>query len=72
MQDESSLNDEDLEAEIRLVGDLVLAASQSEGRLSESEIDAVLGLDPIGPDAPPHTAGSGGEPGGLPKASRAS
>ena len=45
MKDDASLNDEQLESEIRLVGDLVLAASQSEGRLSQDEIDALLGLD---------------------------
>jgi hypothetical protein len=39
-----SLNDEQLEAEIRLVGDLVLAASQSERPLSQAQIDAVLGV----------------------------
>ena len=46
MKDDPSLHDEQLENEIRLVGDLVLAASQSEGPLSEEAIDQVLGLDP--------------------------
>ena len=45
MQDDPSLNDEQLEHEIRLVGDLVLAASQSEGPLSDEALDAVLGLE---------------------------
>jgi hypothetical protein len=44
VKDDASLRDEQLEGEIRLVGDLVLAASQREGHLSEAEIDAVLGL----------------------------
>jgi hypothetical protein len=43
MQDDPSLNDEQLEHEIRLVGDLVLAASQSEGPLSDEALDAILG-----------------------------
>jgi len=46
MNDDPSLNDEQLESEIRLVGELVLAASQSEGRLSQEAIDEVLGLEP--------------------------
>jgi hypothetical protein len=39
------LHDDDLETEIKLVGDLVLAASQSEHHLSDQRIDEVLGLD---------------------------
>ncbi len=39
-----SLHDHQLETEIRLVGDLVLAASQSEQHLTEERIDEVLGL----------------------------
>ena len=46
MKDDPSLRDEQLETEIRLVGDLVLAASQSEGPLSQEAIDDILGLDP--------------------------
>lgn len=46
-----SLNDEQLEAEIKLVGELVLAASQSEAPLSDDEIDEILGL-PHESDAP--------------------
>ena len=57
MRQDPSLNDEQLEAEIRLVGDLVLAASQCDEHLSDEEIDAVLGLLPA-PGAP------AGEPGG--------
>ena len=43
MKDDPSLRDEQLEDEIRLVGELVLAASQSEGRLAQDAIDEVLG-----------------------------
>jgi hypothetical protein len=46
MRDDPSLHDEQLENEIRLVGDLVLAASQAEGPLSQEAIDLILGLDP--------------------------
>jgi hypothetical protein len=46
MKDDPSLNDEQLETEIRLVGDLVLAASQHEGHLPQRDIDDILGLDP--------------------------
>jgi len=45
MKDDPSLRDVQLEDEIHLVGDLVLAAAQSEGHLSEDAIDEVLGLD---------------------------
>ena len=48
VKDDPSLNDEQLETEIRLVGDLVLAASQSEGHLPQETIDQILGLDPSG------------------------
>ena len=48
MAGDPSLNDEQLEDEIRLVGDLVLAASQSDDRLTQEAIDAVLGLEPAG------------------------
>ncbi len=40
-----ALHDHQLETEIKLVGDLVLAASQSEQHLTEERIDEVLGLD---------------------------
>ena len=46
MKDDPSLRDEQLENEIRLVGDLVLAASQGEDRLTQEAIDEILGLDP--------------------------
>ncbi len=43
MQD-PSLHDEQLENEIKLVGELVLAASQSEDHLSQERIDEILGI----------------------------
>ena len=53
MQD-PSLHDEQLENEIRLVGDLVLAASQSPEHLSDEVIDEILGV----PGAEPTTEAS--------------
>jgi hypothetical protein len=47
-----ALHDDQLETEIKLVGDLVLAASQSEQHLTDERIDEVLGLveGPEGPE----------------------
>ncbi len=42
---ENSLRDAPLEDEITLVGELVVAATDHEGPLSQAEIDAALGLD---------------------------
>jgi hypothetical protein len=39
-----SLHDATLDAEIQLVGDLVVAATGSDGRLSQDQIDAALGV----------------------------
>ena len=46
MKDDPSLRDEQLEDEIRLVGELVLAASQCDGRMPDEAIDEALGLPP--------------------------
>ena len=61
MKDDPSLHDEQLEDEIRLVGELVLAASQSEGRMADDAIDEVLGLHrPTSPgEAVPTPGGAG-------------
>jgi hypothetical protein len=61
MKDDPSLRDEQLEDEIRLVGDLVLAASQSEGRMADEAIDEVLGVHRrVAPgEAPPASDGAG-------------
>ena len=59
MNHDPSLNDDELEDEIHLVGDLVLAAAQSEGRLSEDAIDEALGIDPQeGSPTPPSSSDS--------------
>lgn len=49
-----SLHDEQLEREIQLVGELVLAASQSDAHLTEERIDEILGVqaNPRGPGEP--------------------
>ena len=51
VRQDPSLNDEQLETEIKLVGDLVLAASQAEGPLSDDQIDELLGVAPDDADA---------------------
>ena len=48
-----ALHDDQLETEIKLVGELVLAASQSEQHLTDQRIDEVLGLDGAGGDGAP-------------------
>jgi len=47
-----NLTDNDLQSEIELVGDLVVAATSSDGPLPQDEIDRLLGVDPDeeGPD----------------------
>ena len=45
MTTDPALNDDQLETEIKLVGEFVLAASQSEQHLTDERIDEVLGLD---------------------------
>jgi hypothetical protein len=58
MQD-PSLHDAQLEAEIRLVGELVLAASQSETPMSQERIDEVLGIDEADSDSESRLSGAG-------------
>lgn len=41
-----SLTDGDLQSEIELVGELVVAATSSEGPLPQEEIDRLLGVKP--------------------------
>ncbi len=64
-----NLTDDDLQSEIELVGDLVVAATSSDGRLPQKEIDRLLGVNPeedgTGPDdnEPDHDEdGPGPEP----------
>ena len=42
-QDEN-LTDDDLQSEIELVGDLVVAASERDGPLPQDEVDLLLGV----------------------------
>jgi hypothetical protein len=44
MHDDRDLTDEDLRTEIELVSDLVVAARQFDGHLSEEAIDRALGV----------------------------
>ena len=57
--DEDNLTDNDLQSEIELVGDLVVAASASDGPLPQDEVDLLLGVCPgaAHPLAHPHEAG---------------
>ena len=41
-----NLTDDDLQSEIELVGDLVVAATSSDGPLPQDEIDRLLGVEP--------------------------
>jgi hypothetical protein len=41
-----NLTDDDLQSEIELVGDLVVAATSSTGPLTQEEIDRLLGVLP--------------------------
>jgi hypothetical protein len=53
------LTDGDLQFEIELVGELVVAATSSDGPLSQDEIDRLLGVVPSGAGAlPPATPAS--------------
>ncbi|HSO63877.1 MAG TPA: hypothetical protein VLQ78_02145 [Ornithinibacter sp.] len=49
MMQDPSLHDEQLENEIRLVGDLVLAATQSAEHLTQERIDEILGIPGLEP-----------------------
>ncbi len=41
-----NLTDDELQSEIELVGDLVVAATSSDGPLPQDEIDRLLGVPP--------------------------
>ena len=51
MTPDHELRDEDLEREIELVGALVLAAGDAEGRLPDEQIDELLGVHHDGDQA---------------------
>jgi hypothetical protein len=46
-----NLTDDDLQSEIELVGDLVVAATSSDGPMPQEEIDRLLGVRPDGDKA---------------------
>ena len=50
------LTDGDLQFEIELVGELVVAATSSDGPLPQEEIDRLLGVVPSGAGAAPAAA----------------
>ena len=62
--EDDNLTDNDLQSEIELVGDLVVAASASDGPLPQDEVDLLLGVrcGSAHPGAHPHEAGPGPEP----------
>jgi hypothetical protein len=57
-----NLTDNDLQSEIELVGDLVVAASACDGPLPQDELDLLLGVHPG--DVPPKKAGQSPGPEG--------
>ncbi len=50
---DSRVHDGDVIAEIQLTADLMIAASEHEGPLTEDELDALLGLRRLAADQPP-------------------
>ena len=46
-----NLTDDDLQSEIELVGDLVVAATSSDGPMPQDEIDRLLGVHPAADEA---------------------
>jgi hypothetical protein len=50
-----SLEDSDLLTEVELTTNLIIAASEADGRLSVAEIDKILGVSPA-PPQPRHGA----------------
>jgi hypothetical protein len=48
-----NLTDDDLESEIELVSELVVAATSSDGPLDQDQVDQILGLRPGGGDSVP-------------------
>jgi hypothetical protein len=45
---DDKLTDDDLESEIELVSELVVAATSSDGPLGQDEVDSILGVSPRG------------------------
>lgn len=44
---EGSLTDDDLRSEIEMVSELVVAATSSDGPMSQDEVDLLLGVDVV-------------------------
>jgi hypothetical protein len=49
---DDNLTDDDLQSEIELVSELVLAATSSDGPLEQDEVDQLLGVRPGGDASP--------------------
>lgn len=47
------LEDDDLLGEVELTTTLIIAASESDGHLSQEEVDRLLGVTPVPPPATP-------------------
>jgi hypothetical protein len=60
---DENLTDDDLQSEIEMVSELVLAATSSDGPLPQDEVDLLLGVHPGRDD----TAGSAGSAGSAAK-----
>ena len=45
-----SLEDGDLLGEVELTTNLIIAASEAEGDLTQEQIDAILGVKPVKPE----------------------
>jgi hypothetical protein len=45
-----SLEDSDLLGEVELTTNLIIAASESDGDLTQEQIDAILGVKPVKPE----------------------
>lgn len=51
-----TLEDGELLDEVELTTNLIIAASESDGPLSQEQIDAILGVTPKRPETPPPAA----------------
>lgn len=58
---DDELTDDELESEIELVSELVVAATSSEGPLGQDAVDGILGVSPTVPVHPPKPDGTGTE-----------
>jgi hypothetical protein len=58
---EDELTDDELESEIELVSELVVAATTSEGPLGQEAVDGILGVVPMASAHPPKPDGTAPE-----------